>query len=297
MRMVGVIDYDIYYLNDDYHLVVKKGSTVDLKQVERLVNNGHLNFYVLKREFEALQLLVIELGRTAEYCASKGDIKGASLSLDELLSRTALSLYTYLTINIQEMMETVMVLERVLLIFTADKGHCKKLLQLFHQHTPFLVQSLQVAILSVLLAREFGIKKRSNLELVAWGGLLCDISLGQFEFDCSNLLVLSAAENESYLTHPQVGSTFLQSISHIPSAVSLLTLNHHERVDGSGFPRGITDIPPLAKIILATTHYFSLVSNRASAASYTKAMQQMKSTPKSFNPVVLKYLETLVLTS
>ena len=43
MRMVGVIDYDIYYLNDDYHLVVKKGSTVDLKQVERLVNNGHLN--------------------------------------------------------------------------------------------------------------------------------------------------------------------------------------------------------------------------------------------------------------
>jgi len=63
--------------------------------------------------------------------------------------------------------------------------------------------------------------------------------------------------------HPVAGyvlnSYYLGDAAH---PASLVALSHHERRDGSGYPRGITDIDPLIEMVAACDVYDALISTR-----------------------------------
>ena len=63
--------------------------------------------------------------------------------------------------------------------------------------------------------------------------------------------------------HPVAGyvlnSYYLGDTSHPAAQVAL---NHHERKDGSGYPRGISDVDPLVEMVSACDVYDALISTR-----------------------------------
>jgi len=74
---------------------------------------------------------------------------------------------------------------------------------------------------------------------------------------------LTELEMSIIKTHPQIGYDILEPIE-FPWPVALIVLQHHERLDGSGYPRGITDKDILfeAKVLMVSDVVEAMASHR-----------------------------------
>jgi putative nucleotidyltransferase with HDIG domain len=98
--------------------------------------------------------------------------------------------------------------------------------------------SRRVADMTVRIARKLGVGE-SELLQIEHGALLHD--LGKLRIPDSILWKpseLSQEEWEIMRKHPEYGFDFVQRIEFLKSAADII-LSHHEKYDGSGYPRGL----------------------------------------------------------
>jgi putative nucleotidyltransferase with HDIG domain len=98
---------------------------------------------------------------------------------------------------------------------------------------------------------------REERELAHTAGLLHDI--GKFAFPDSILLAasqLTEAQREAVKAHPEDGARVLRRLDGY-APVAEVVLSHHERWDGTGYPRGLAGeaIPAAARIIAVADTY------------------------------------------
>ncbi|HHA19340.1 MAG TPA: DUF3391 domain-containing protein [Methylophaga sp.] len=123
--------------------------------------------------------------------------------------------------------------------------------------------SLRVCIYAIALGRELGFKEL-ELQNIGICGLLHDV--GKVKIPSELLMkqdALSLEESKMLQQHTTYGKKLLISKQGIyPGAVDVAYC-HHERLDGSGYPRGITAerIPYYAKIIAVIDSYDSMISD------------------------------------
>lgn len=136
------------------------------------------------------------------------------------------------------------------------------------QHDQYTYQhSLSAAMWSVSLGRQVGLPKQ-DLRSLAMGCLLMD--LGKLRIDPSllkNERELSEEETREMATHVNHGLAILQECGVMNQDVIDIVAHHHERYDGSGYPKGISgdEIPPFARIAGIVDTYDALTSNRQHA--------------------------------
>lgn len=133
-----------------------------------------------------------------------------------------------------------------------------------HRHSRDLMShSVQVALLSTLTAAAMGISDRPSLYEIAAGSLLHDIGKVMIP---SDLLVrshsLTSEEELLYREHTRWGYTILSRASDLPISIARVALEHHEHVDGSGYPENLYHeaMLPAARIIAVTNAYERLFS-------------------------------------
>jgi len=98
----------------------------------------------------------------------------------------------------------------------------------------------RVAQLAVAIAREMGFSL-NRLEGIRVAGLLHDIGKIAIPIEIlSKPGELNHLEGEFIKSHCQVGFDLLKNID-FPWPVLQAILQHHERLDGSGYPAGLTD--------------------------------------------------------
>lgn len=98
--------------------------------------------------------------------------------------------------------------------------------------------SRRVANLTVSVARAYGVDGNA-LQQVEQGALLHDI--GKLKIPDSILWKPSQLDDEEWVTmrrHPEYGYEMLRSLEFLDEAAELV-LSHHEKFDGSGYPRGL----------------------------------------------------------
>jgi HD-GYP domain-containing protein (c-di-GMP phosphodiesterase class II) len=109
------------------------------------------------------------------------------------------------------------------------------------------------------LAREQTLFSDHQLRELRWAGLLHDFGL----LALPDAALLDAAPLEQYMAHVERGGELLQGVAW-PDAlrgVPRLVRLHHERLDGSGYPRGLgADELPTAARMLAIADLFDAVS-------------------------------------
>jgi HD-GYP domain-containing protein (c-di-GMP phosphodiesterase class II) len=96
----------------------------------------------------------------------------------------------------------------------------------------------RVAKLAVALGEELGLPA-NRLRSLAIGGLLHDI--GKLSVPSAILqkpAALDADEFAAIKLHPERGSDLLAELGGFDAGVARLVLDHHERLDGGGYPRG-----------------------------------------------------------
>jgi len=128
---------------------------------------------------------------------------------------------------------------------------------------------VNTAILGVMTAQTMGYS-RLHLINIALGGFLHDIGMTKIS---SEILYkkeqITPTELNILKKHPFYGYKILRKTNAFPEDVNLIVLQHHERVDGSGYPYGFVSnqISEYSKIIGICDTYLAMCHER----SYRKA--------------------------
>ncbi|MFC0471823.1 HD-GYP domain-containing protein [Halalkalibacter kiskunsagensis] len=125
--------------------------------------------------------------------------------------------------------------------------------------------SQNVAYYAMKIAKEMKIC-RSKREALYLGGLLHDIGkIGIPESVLTKPEKLSTEEFEVIKLHPVIGYDMIKHIvSFKENGVLDMTLYHHERYDGKGYPKGLKgeDIPLVARVITVADAFDAMTSKR-----------------------------------
>jgi HD-GYP domain-containing protein (c-di-GMP phosphodiesterase class II) len=167
-------------------------------------------------------------------------------------------------------------------------------------HTGVL-HALNVGTLSMIVARHLRLS-RDEIRLVGMAGLLHDLGEQYIPIRIlRNRSHLSKAELFELQRHPEYTVELLQRVSQVPPDVLEIIKCHHERLDGSGYPRHLSgsQLSLPARIVLVVDEYDSLVHKQREAANLTpsEALGQIYAKAKSLFPeeVVVALIQTLTV--
>ncbi|KIL49279.1 HD-GYP domain-containing protein [Jeotgalibacillus soli] len=125
--------------------------------------------------------------------------------------------------------------------------------------------SLNVSIYACQLAIENGLPLKT-IEDIGMGAMLHDLGTVFVPLEILNKPgKLTDEEYEQVQSHCELGFEMLRKIHEIPLPVAHCALQHHERMDGSGYPRGLkeNEIHRYAKILSVADVFDAVTSPRA----------------------------------
>ena len=146
-----------------------------------------------------------------------------------------------------------------------ESGVIDYLFELNHLAADVYNHSLRVSILAGVIAKWMRFDGEEARDLML-AGFLHDI--GKTKFDQrlldKNIENLSGEDYERYIQHTVDGQHILATQDDISEGVKLAAMQHHERMDGSGFPFGSTgkDIHEYARIIAVADIYDNITTER-----------------------------------
>lgn len=123
---------------------------------------------------------------------------------------------------------------------------------------------INVAILAMGLAVSLG-WSRQDVEMAGLAGLLHDVGKMRLDLDILNKTGrLTPEEFEHVKQHAQFGHDMVVAETPVPFAVAMAMLCHHERPDGTGYPKGLSgdQIIPMARLISVVDAYDAITSTR-----------------------------------
>jgi putative nucleotidyltransferase with HDIG domain len=129
--------------------------------------------------------------------------------------------------------------------------------------------SYRVSRYALKIAREMGMSSK-QLETLEYAALLHDI--GKIAIQNDVLLKVGPLTDEEWKalrSHPDIGADIVEQLKFLREAVDVIRC-HHERPDGSGYPRGMRgdEIPVMAKILNVVDAFDAMTSDRP----YRKAL-------------------------
>ena len=115
------------------------------------------------------------------------------------------------------------------------------------------------------LALELGITDRGSLSQIATGALLHDIGKRHVPREVLDKSNKSDSERAQIQRHPQIGFEELANNSELTRSQLLMVYQHHERLDGRGYPVGVVgdEIDPWAKICAVANYFDGLTCDRS----------------------------------
>jgi len=248
--------------------LLAKGTRLDARMRERLV--AHKLAQPLEQSVQILDGVLSEsLGPVAEELQGRYPLL-ATLCKHEFASPVAQSLAN-LRLNIP--------VQTLLTIYTDQQGgsleHC-----------------VGVAMLSLALSRRLipsGMERHRRITLA---GLLHDVGELYIDPECLKATEPLSPENWRHIvSHPIIGYRVLRNDTVAGTAVAEIVLNHHERLDGFGYPRGIGEGGlALDSQILATSEWLMALIE-TSVAPLSRASLVSRLMPGEFGAPLAEVLK------
>lgn len=132
--------------------------------------------------------------------------------------------------------------------------------------------SVDVATLSMIIARNKGLSEQ-DVYNIGIAGLLHDMGKSKIPPEILNKPAkLNDEEFAVMKQHSKLGYDILKEKKEFSDAISFAVLQHHEKMNGKGYPMGCTSeqIVPYAKILSVTDVYDALVTERPYKKSFSQ---------------------------
>ena len=160
--------------------------------------------------------------------------------------------------------------------------------------------SVDVATIAMILGKQQGLSKREVYELGV-AGLLHDVGKTKVPLDILNKPArLDDNEFEVMKQHSVFGYRMLQESPDFSKAISMAVLQHHEKINGLGYPMGVKDpqITPFAKILSVADIYDALITERPYKPAFSQrdAVEMIMSMTGELDMKAMKsFLESMIL--
>jgi len=166
-------------------------------------------------------------------------------------------------------------------------------------HEATAQHSLNVAALSIVMAKAAGMTQR-EMEDVGVCGMLHDVGKTSISAEVmSKEGVFTDEERLEMQKHTRYGRDILLSTKSVMSGAADVAHSHHEREDGTGYPRKLTSesIPVFAKIVAIAEAYDTITTKQTyrAARSPSEALQELYSLRgKQFDEdMVIKFIDAV----
>lgn len=145
-----------------------------------------------------------------------------------------------------------------------------------------LDHSVNVSVLSVFLGLRMGYSHQIILENLALGGLFHDVGKVLVEKKGDALM---SDEDPAMQQHPKLGKEMLEkSKEKISNEVKMIVAQHHELLDGTGFPAKLKGLAvyDLARLVAISNTYDNLVSKSKLATLKERATEALDQLEKNY---------------
>lgn len=154
------------------------------------------------------------------------------------------------------------------------------------------MHSVAVCALMIALARQLGLDEKQTRE-AGMAGLLHDLGKAMIPLEVLNKPgKLTDAEFDLVKTHPEEGYKLLLEGKDVSEVVKDVCLHHHEKVDGSGYPKRLNGetMSLFAKMGAVCDVYDAITSNRPYKAGWDPAesIKRMAEWKGHFDPMVFQ---------
>lgn len=122
----------------------------------------------------------------------------------------------------------------------------------------------RVAEYALKIGKTYEYFSEDDLRLLRVGGIFHDIGkIGTADDILLSDKKLSQGEFEEIKKHPETGASILSALSMFSDIVPII-LHHHERIDGTGYPKGLKgeEIPIHARILAVADAFDAMTTNR-----------------------------------
>ncbi|RSK28651.1 HD domain-containing protein [Bacillus sp. HMF5848] len=176
-----------------------------------------------------------------------------------------------------------------------SNDNLSSLLKIMHQSskTYIYAHSLNVSIMSALIGRILG-KKGQELFEIAEMGFFHDIGMLTVpEEILAKSSKLDAQEMHLIREHPSKGARILQKMGEKRQSIIMASMFHHERIDGSGYPKKITgpQIPYAIQIVTVADIFTAMTSPRP----YKQAFSQLQACQEIMNDMLKGHLNPAIV--
>lgn len=263
MRSTAVdlfVQYDSHAAPVLYH---RSGSPIDAKQWATLTDSGVQHIFVRSGEFQAFGKNLLQTVQSAVEIDSVPPAErfaALQIALAVEIERTAHMIdcgpYVALAEKVAHELTDLLINNDVL---------PRDLFRLARHDFNTFTHVTNVTSYAVILAERMGVCETDQLRLVAIGAMLHD--LGKRFIPASILTKparLNPQERAVIETHPQRGYEDLCRRPGVTVEQLLMVYQHHERVDGRGYPVGLVgeEIHPWAKILAVVDVFDAMTGTR-----------------------------------
>jgi HD-GYP domain-containing protein (c-di-GMP phosphodiesterase class II) len=202
-----------------------------------------------------------------EYPKAQEAVQGLSESIDHIFENAAKGG----TLEISRIKKAV---DPMISSITRNPDACIWLARMKQEDQYTYQHSLGASIWAVALGRQLGLP-RSDLRSLALGAVLFDV--GKLQLDKDLLSVERALTEEEFTQvkeHVQLGVEAIKANGVINEDVISMVESHHERHNGSGYPKGLKGdaIPVFARIAAIVDCYDAITSHRSYARAIPPAV-------------------------
>lgn len=258
------IDFDVYIKLSEKNIIkiANVGEELPRQQMNHYKAKGVKFLYILKEDFGKLINFNLDLVKIMK---GRNDVsqekKAAFLKYtgEVLLERT----FTDGIDN--EKIEDVSSFLKLTFEVVADSKESFDLLGILSEHSDQVyAHSIGVSMYSVLIAKQLGMTSNVALFKISMAGLFHDIGKKEIESDILSKPrhLLTKGERSVIESHVIRGQEILSSMKDIPPDVGRIVSEHHEDLEGMGYPfrKVRKDQHPLSRIIQCSNIFLDQVN-------------------------------------
>jgi hypothetical protein len=234
--------------------------------------NGFINRHLVQLSGEGIHLVLpmIVRGQVTGLILLGGKASGEEFSSDDFATIRAMVHHIGVGIHTHRLLEQVAHrAEENLRLYDELRGIYRATVRAFAAAIDIKDKYTQghserVGRYSEIIARELGWSE-AEVEGIQIAGYLHDVGKLVVDRDIINAPYHIDAKNSSDLNrHPAAGYEILAPINHPYADIPLMAKYHHERLDGRGYPDGLTDeqIPLGAKIVSLADSFDAMTTDR-----------------------------------